>query len=155
MKKEFFFYVQVPSIYGNKRKNGELSRHRIGIIKAINIDNKVLVTGSLISNKKDIFKRDVGFEIISKRFKENKNVIEIKDANKEYDIRDIIKQCKITTKDQDINLLMSPLNRLRNIKDIHGRQAVTDIQTSEGSCLEHNNYELNRIIKLAANVTNN
>lgn len=158
MKKEFFFYVYVPSIYGNKRKDGSLSRHRIGVIKAANIDNKVIVTGSLISNKKDIFLREKGFKLIEERIKNKKNLLEIKDPTQEVDIRDIIKECKLTTKEQDVNLLMSPLNKIKSIKDLIGREVVKDIQSSESRCLDHNNYELNRIIKLAAatiDVSNN
>lgn len=152
-KNEFHFYVKIPSVYGNDRKDGQLSRHRIGYFKASNKDGKILLTGSLISNKQDRFDLKKGKELAEQR-----KPLEIteKDLNGELDIRDIIKRMKLHTKGQDLSLIMSPIYRLKKLTDLRGGMKVVEkVQKSELACLERNNFELNRIIKLAKNVTNN
>lgn len=149
--KETYFYVKVPSLYGNQRKDGQLSRHRIGAIKAFNVDGELFVTGSLIANKEDIFKRDKAFKLIEDRMRERYKVIHVKkDEIDTLDIRDVIKKCDICLKGQDLNLLMSPLFKLRNLKDITGKIKV--IQESEADCLEDNNHKLKKTLKSVLNV---
>lgn len=154
MKNEFHFWLQVPSLYGNKRKNGELSRHRIGYFKAYKQDDKVYLTGSFIANTQDKFNESKAIELADKRRPINLEELDIDFANG-LDIRDVIKKMKLHTKGQDISFLMSPLFRVKNITDIKGIKMVNTIKESEANCLEHNNYELNRIVRLAKNVTNN
>jgi hypothetical protein len=60
------------------------------------------------------------------------------------------------TRGQDVNLMLSPLHRLRKIQDLKGGMKIVDsVRQSESACLERNNYELNRIIRLAKDVSDN
>lgn len=153
MKNEFHFYVQIPSLYGNCRKDGQLSRHRIGYFTAYNKDGKVYLTGSLIANKQDKFDVAKAKELANKR--KPIGMIE-QDFNGDLDIRDILKRMKMHTRGQDLSLLLSPLYRLRKIQDLKGGMKIVEsVRQSETACLERNNYELNRIVKLAKNVTDN
>lgn len=152
-KNEFHFYVQIPSIYGNYRKDGQLSRHRVGYFKAFNKDGKVYLTGSFIANKEDRFDLDKAKELAEQR--RPIGMVE-QDFNGELDIRDILKRMKMHTRGQDLSLCLSPLYRLRKIQDLKGGMKIVEtVRQSETACLERNNYELNRIVRLAKNVSNN